>query len=175
MKSSHASQSSRSNKATPNHHNDVSKLDEFDVELLPLPRFQDRDHQVPRTRRSKCRHAQRLVEANQAVDAVNWLGAPGLVHQGSVTAAQRSALKHVWGCVSSARLCEDPLTCYGAARELLALGRQYDGACEAKLASYGEGPISLPSSDRQPVDITQVLKGSPKEFLDGFEEWLLSG
>ena len=135
-KSSHVSRVSQHNAAV---NSGVSRkayvFDELVSELLPLPQFQDRDHSDLRTRRSRCRHAQRLVEANQAVDALNWLGAPGMIHQGSVTAAQRSALKHVWGCVSSARPCEDPLSCYGAARELLAIGRPYDGACEAKLAS----------------------------------------
>ena len=72
-------------------HNGCSELV---PELFPLPQFQDRDHSEPRTRRSRCRHSQRLVEANEAVDARNWLGAPGMIHQGLVSAAQRSALKH---------------------------------------------------------------------------------
>ena len=156
--------------------------DEFEPEVFPLPpyntympnsSFCNRSH-------SKCLRVSwgRVEVANEIVFGLNWCANStkqfsGSVTSGSVSRAQRRALKHIWQLAREARPPSDVPTPLGAARELLKLDSTYSGDSGAHLARFGEGEISLPSGDRSPVDLAGVLEGFPKHSLDNFQEHLL--
>ncbi len=86
--------------------------------------------------------------------------------------AQRSALKHIWESTYDAQ--GDPqVTQFGAARELLQMGRAYGSAQTTKTVPYQEGCVSLPACGRKPIDFRWLLHGAPRRFLESHEQWLL--
>ncbi len=94
--------------------------------LFPLQHFAEFDapacQSLPSFRASRERH-DRVLRANETVDCLNLLhGSAGGPACTKPSAEQKSALKHVWR--STVAAAEDAsLTPFGAARELLQLGR----------------------------------------------------
>ena len=144
--------------------------------LHPLPKFAEFKAVAHPSRASAraTRERRRHVHlANQALEASNWLhGCTKEADASSATPAQRSAMRHIWDATADA-LGGSGLSEFGAARELLQMGRAYGSAQTTKTAAYQEGNVSLPASGRKPVPISTRAGETAQRFLGDPDTWLL--
>ena len=141
--------------------------------LHKLAEFTERGHPSRASVRESRLRQEHVVRANFAVDALNYLhGTENVPPTSSTSPAQRSALKHIWESTADAH--GDPkVTRFGAARELLQMGRAYGSAQSTKTVPYQEGCVSLPAHGRRPVDFRWLLQGVARRFLEDHQQWLL--
>ena len=149
-----------------------------DCPLFPLPYLSEftARAQAPRSSGRSAKDRSFLVgRANEAIAALNILhGDDASSTSKSASSAQRSALKHVWRSTKSAQLGSTDLTEFGAARELLNLGKTYDSvSTSTKTVSYQKGCVSLPAGDRSPVDLARALPHTARHFLEDFDNFIL--
>ena len=143
--------------------------------LFPLPHFAEfikRPGAGLSSQRASARRCRAVCSANETIDSLNWMHGCGRATSSKASPAQKSALKHVWSSVASAPAI-DTNTEYGAARELLGFGRAYGSALSSATAPYQKGEVSLPPSDRIPVDISGCLGDVARRFLICHDTWLL--
>ncbi len=144
--------------------------------LFPLKHFAEFtavDHPSRASSRATFERRRHVCDANMAVDALNYLhGSGDAAAASAISPGQRSAMKHIWQATGDAQP-DAKLTQFGAARELLQLGRAYGSAQPTKTRPYQKGSVSLPAAGRRPVDIRRLLHDPARRFLENHEEWLL--
>ena len=122
------------------------------VDLFPLPafpfehsRFSGCQTELPSSRLSLSRTARtrraRVRQVKDAVAALNWLSNVSAPSSTPSTAAQKSALRHIWNAVKASPPVDVPTSPHRAASDLLQLGRAYDGLPRTDLPSVGVAPF----------------------------------
>ena len=115
-----------------------------------------------------------MSRAAVSVDALNWLHGGRQPPQFlSLTLSQATALQHLLG-VNRADAPE-MVNAEAARKELLGAGQDYSGGPELPIASYDKDLLSLPQLGAEPMDLSAVLEGRPRECLVNFEEEILHG